>query len=213
MQRMFWLGAIALSLLGCEQSFSPVVNDPASQIVEMNSRTGVRYVKSRQPASVVAITQIRDEAIEARLGPAFDIKVANLSPSTVQFGPANIAISEGGEQFEVLGRDEALVKIRRQQLMADVAGAMSLALGATGGATSAANGANLQNMAALSTVGGSPDQFSYESSKVFLTPVLIPPREQAAGLIASWGWLVNPPIRISVRVGNDVHVFTFSRLK
>jgi hypothetical protein len=92
--RYFIFGVLGFALTACSGlgQWEPVPGDPNTQIVAENAKTGVKYIKSKQPSSIVAVSQLRneDQTGWGILGLPFDVKVANLGTSAVTFGPKNI---------------------------------------------------------------------------------------------------------------------------
>ena len=211
---------------GCQNpqgaALSPVVSEPALQIVEVNQNSGGSFIKSKQPNSLIAVQQLPNSQF-SNLGTIFDLKARSMSQEEIVFGPASIQVRQGQREFPVIGFEVASAKVKSREnakqalnMFAMVLGGVAAGMGASSGGiggTAAVASFPITAVAATNNIQRSSADlasFDAESSQVFLANnVPLAPKSQMAGLFAVEGLQPNVPIEITITLGTDVHKVVF----
>jgi hypothetical protein len=217
--------ATGLLVAGCSTvpaTYDLRATDKLSQEYRTNPKTNATFIISRQQSSIVAVGVSPEHAWDD-YGRVFDIKLKNTGRTPVQFGASKVAISSGGQTYQVLDYTAMVQAIKTRQntkqttaTLAAIAGGIGAGLYAgSPNANPALSSAITQQVLAsaqassvsLANSKAEADVLWNESSKSFLTNVTIPPGGTFGGIV------VVPQIaaglaQVTVTVGADRHVFS-----
>lgn len=214
------LSAVTVITACANPNLTPIATD-STQATALNPQSAKVYVQSNQPSSVVLVGQENIEAFK-QAGALFRVRAVSRMPEVVEFGPTNIEVSQGGRRCEVLGYEEALAKIRRQENMkqalnmfAMVLGGVSAVAGARAGGFGGAAAMAVFPITAVNATANIQNSdadiksFGVEGGASFLTKLSLQPNSQLEGLIAVDGLSASEDAQLVVTVGGDTHVLSF----
>lgn len=225
--RLAFVAWACFFITGCQTDqpdYSLKPTDTVGQTVRLNPKTNRNYIVSRRENSIVAVG-LSTEQSWAQYGRAFDIKVMNAGRRQVEFGASNIDVSSGEQKSQILdyaGVQNAIAEGQNIKQASAMFSAVAGGIGAGLYAGSARSNPVLssaitqQVMASaqassvhLASSKAEADVLSDESSKSFLTDVIIPPRGTIGGLILI-PKINGPTAEFGVMVGEDKHVFSIA---
>jgi hypothetical protein len=219
------LAICVVTLAGCGTPpvYIPLVDSSGNQVLRTNNESGKPYILSAAPTSRVALEQAEFQ----HEGATFNIKVVSDFQGLVTFGPAEVAVMQGGRPRTVLGKvemDKILkAKAESAQRTATITQTLSIfqqVLGAAMPANSPQASLAQQQIASgrqsAAMSRASADQtiadtkaLSGAVAKTHLNTVTVAPGNVVSGLVTVSDAKADGPLDFVIQVGADRHTIRF----